>query len=344
MTDKRKNKRNTLSREILGMIALSAFLALVLFLILSGVAAAAAETYCFDNNITMTEFDWMEVDRWIFSLSALISVCAFSILFLFLLSDRIAYIRKITKGIDQLRAGQTDLELPMEGNNELMELARAINVMSAAQQQLREQEQALAQEKEQLIRTLSHDIRTPLTSILAYSEYLSSQEQVCAEDQQAYMGLIRQKAEQIRELTAILLDGSKRDLERFENAQVLIAQIVAEFESELEDQFQIQTDLSGCSAFSGTFDVRELRRIFDNLSSNIQKYADPNLPVKLSVGVEDQKLLICQSNAVLQPKPQSESYRIGLNSIRRIVQHYAGQVTVQQGPPTFSITITFCEY
>ncbi len=326
------------------MIALSTVLALVLFVILSGVAAAAAEIYCFDNDIPMTEFDWMEVDRWIFSLSALICICAFSILFLSLFSDRIAYIRKITKGIEGLRTGQMDLELPMEGNNELTELAQAINVMSAAQQQLREREQALAREKDQLIRTLSHDIRTPLTSILAYSEYLSAQKQICAEDQLAYVRLIRQKAEQIRELTAVLLDGSKRNLERFENARVLIAQIIAEFESELEDQFQIQTDLSGCCAFSGTFDVQELRRIFDNLSSNIQKYADPSLPVKLSIRVEDQKLLICQSNAVLQPKPQSESYQIGLNSIRRIAQHYAGQVTVQQEPQVFSITITFCEY
>lgn len=326
------------------MIALSALLALVLFLILSGVAAAVAEAYVFDHDIPMTEFDWMEIDRWILGLSAVISVCAFSILFLSLLSDRIAYIRKITKGIDALRAGQKDLELPAEGNNELTELARAINVMSAAQQQLRQREQALAQEKDQLIRSLSHDIRTPLTSILAYSEYLFSQEEVCAEDRQAYVGLIRRKAEQIRELTAVLLEGSKRNPERFENAQVLMAQIAAEFESELEDRFQMQTDLSGCRPFSGTFDVQELRRIFDNLSSNISKYADPTQPVKLTIHAEDQKLLIHQSNAVLQPEPRSESYRIGLNSIRRIAQNYAGQVTVRQDPEQFAITVTLCEY
>ena len=97
------------------------------------------------------------------------------------------------------------------------------------------------------------------------------------------------------------------------------------------------------SAFSGTFDVQELRRIFDNLSSNVRKYADPSKPVTLSVGLENGALLIHQSNAVLPEKPRSESYQIGLNSIRRIAQHYGGSVAVEERVAAFSITIILAQ-
>ena len=116
-------------------------------------------------------------------------------------------------------------------------------------------------------------------------------------------------------------------------------QIVEEFQEELEEGFSVTADFSACPAFSGTFDVQELRRIFDNLSSNVRKYADPAKPVTLSIGLKNGALLIHQTNAVLPEKPQSESYQIGLNSIRRIAQHYGGSVAVDENGETFSITV-----
>ncbi len=326
------------------MIALSGLVALVIFLILSGLASSVAQVYCFNNDIAMTEFDWIAVDRWIFGLSGFFSLAAFLILFLCLLQDRIAYIRKITQGIDSLREGAQAISLPLEGNNELTELALAIHNMTAAREQLRQKEQALAEEKDRLIRSLSHDIRTPLTSILAYSEYLSAQEQPSPQEQQAYIRLIHRKAEQIRLLTDILLDGSKRNLEQFDQAELLMAQLAAEFEEELEDRFRVKADLSACRAFSGAFDLQELRRIFDNLCSNIQKYADPAHPIDLAIRLEDHRLIIRQSNAILLPRPASESHRIGLSSISRIAQHYDGRLDIQQDATTFTATITLCKF
>ena len=116
-------------------------------------------------------------------------------------------------------------------------------------------------------------------------------------------------------------------------------QIVEEFQEELEEQFTVSVDFEHCPNFSCRVDVQELRRIFDNLSSNVRKYADPTKPVTLSVGLENGGLLIRQTNAVLPEKPQSESYQIGLNSIRRIAQHYGGSVAVEENSMAFSITI-----
>lgn len=335
-------KKRRLSHEILALIGLSALLSLLLFLLLRGIATTVAESYCFQNDIPMTEFDWMDVDRRIFAVSAVLSALAFSIVFLALLSDRIAYIRTITAGIAQLQRNEKQqLNLPLVGSNELTELASAINDMSAARLQLREKEQALAQEKEQLVRSLSHDIRTPLTAILSGAEYLSCQGAVSQEDYRAYLQLVQKKGAQMRDLTAILLDGAKRNLEHFDDARLLMEQLAAEFEEALEDRFTVTVDCCRCSAFAAAFDVQELRRIFDNLSSNAEKYADPAKPVSLSIAIEGDLLQITQTNRVITPKPQSESFGIGLSSIRRILQLYGGQLTHEENSGYFSITLSF---
>ena len=332
-------KRRKLSHEILGLIAIAAAISLILFLVLSGIATGVTEEYVFNHDIPMDEFDWIAMYQRIYTVAAVLSCIAFSVLFLAMMQSRIAYIQAITEGIGQLRGQPQKLTLPLKGHNELKFLAEAVNGMSQAQLVLREKEQALAQEKEQLIRALSHDIRTPLTSILAYSDYLTTREEIPPAEQKNYLGLIWKKAEQIRDLTAILLDGSKRNLEYFDDGKLLMEQIAEEFQEELEEDFVVTVDFSDCPAFTGTFDVQELRRIFDNLSSNVRKYADPAKPVTLSVRLENGALLIHQTNAVLNEKPQSESYQIGLNSIRRIAQHYEGSVAVEENSMAFSITI-----
>lgn len=344
MTKNTTNKRRRLSHELLGMIGICALVSIILCLLLINIATTIAESYCFDHDIPMTEFDWMEVDRWIFSASALISVCSFTVMFLSLFNDRITYIKKLTKGIDALSDGKEDLVLPLEGNNELTDLASAINSMSATRKQLRQKEQSLANEKEQLIRALSHDIRTPLTSILAYSDYLTNNDGIEEKEQKEYLQLIQKKSLQIKDLTSILLDGSKRNTEHFEDGKLLFEQIAAEFESELEDQFDLQTDFSSCPSFSGSFDVQELRRIFDNLSSNIAKYADANMPVSLSISLKGTDLVINQTNSALSKKTSSDGYQIGLNSIRRIAQLYGGKVDVELKDNFFSISITLSEF
>ena len=331
-------KQRKLAWEILGLIGVSACFATMLLLILIGTGGAIVEGYCFRNDIVMTEFDWLEADRWIWSVSGILTAAGFSLLFLALLSERMAYIRTITEGIHALRLGQADVALPLEGRNELTELADSINFLSATQQQLREKEQALAREKEQFIRTLSHDIRTPLTSILAYSEFLASDNAIPAE-QKMHLEMIRKKAEQIRDLTALLLDRDKRNPEHFEDAKLLMEQLAAEFEEGLEEQFDVYTDLSGCPSFAGTFDVQELRRIFDNLSSNVQKYADPQQPVHLSIRADQDGLAICQTNAIPTVPVERDSYKLGINSIRRIAQNYEGRVEVVQDAGNFAITI-----
>ena len=267
MSKKRHSKH--LSKEIVGMLAVSFVIAIFLLHFLSYVSVILSEKALEMKGIVLTELQYGQLDDWIFNLSLVVSVVFFLVLFLSLLGERLSYIHEILKGIKAMQRGAEGYVVPVEGSNELTQLAQAVNYLSVTQREVKEKERMLSEEKEQFIRALSHDIRTPLTSILSYSDMLTKASEIDAEEQKRYMALIQNKAVQIKELTDILLDGSKRNLEQYDDIRILMEQLVAEFEEMLEDEFQLETILN-CPAVCGSFDVQEMRRIFDNLASNIQ--------------------------------------------------------------------------
>lgn len=334
-----KIKYQRLSHEITGLLAASFVISLFLFEFLSLTAEHIAAVYLDTAGTLLNEGQEMTLNLWITNVSLITSVLFFLMLFLFLLGQKLSYIKSLIHGVEAMRTSRMDFLIPLEGRNELTQLAETINYLSAAEKELKEKEKSLNEEKDNLIRTLSHDIRTPLTSILSYSQILAAEENFSPEKQREYLELIQRKAEQIRELTDILLDGGKRETEFFEDAKFLMEQLAAEFEELLEEEFLIEIDLTRCVSFSGNFDLRELHRIFDNLISNVQKYADTQQPVKLLIDSENPLLIIRQENKKRLITDHTESYRIGLSSIRRIAQSCGGRVEIDQDESRFSIMI-----
>ena len=314
-----------------------------MFQILGMVAVSIVDSVIGAQGIILNEMQYMLVDDWIFSITFLVSVIFFVMLFLSMLGERLSYIMEIIKGIDELRDGNTNYVVPLERNNELTALAQSVNYLSTTQREIKQRELVLQEEKEQFIRSLSHDIRTPLTSILSYSELLTGENTVSQEEQVRYLRLIREKAGQIKNMTDILLHSSKRNLEYFEDACLLMEQLSAEFEEELEADFCVETT-ADCQAFSGSFDVQELRRIFDNLISNVRKYASQQGTVRLSISLVEDGLCIRQENTVKTLDAPVEGYQIGLRSIRRLAQHYAGKVEIKKSETEFVIMITLSEF
>ena len=337
-------KRSKLSHEILGLLGIAFAISVFLYTFLSLTAQHMVDYVLELELLELSEFQIVELEYWIINLSILTAVGFFLILFLFLLGQKLSYIKSLTRGVEALRTHRLDYDLPLEGNNELTQLAESINYLSATERQLRDREREMQTEKEQLIRALSHDIRTPLTAILSYSQFLTANPDCPPTQRQEYLSTMEQKAEQIRELTAILLDGARREPEVFENAKLLMEQFGAQVEEMLEEAFPVQVDLSGCAPFRGAFDVGELQRIFDNLVSNIEKYADPEKSVTFRIAMEQGVLVIEQRNFKKPITEQVESHRVGLNSIRRIAHSYDGSVEVQQTDEEFGIVIVLRKF
>ena len=332
-------KRRRLSLEILGTFAVCFAAAALLFAILSGVTVGLVEEYCFMNDISLEEEELYHLDNTVLSLSFLTSVAFFTILFLALFGEKLGYIRAVIAGVEALREGDPDPKVPLKGHNELTELAESVNFLAETQRNVRAAEERLRQDREELIRSLSHDIRTPLTSIMSYTELLAAKDTVTPEEMETYLTLVARKTAHIRELTDILLDGNHRELTSFADARLLLLQLCEEFEELLEEDFTLAVHTANLPAFSAKLDLSELRRVFDNLASNIGKYADPAYPVTLSVSKDDRGLVIAQSNTIRRDPPAAESHRMGLAGIRRIAQSYKGSMEVREEDERFAITV-----
>lgn len=344
MSNNKTQPSRRLALEIIMIFAVCFILALLLYLFLSFFSVGIIEEYCFNNDIYLDEDQLYHLDNTVFGVSFAVSAGFFVILFLALFGERLAYIRTIIDGIHALQRGEFGRKVELVGKNELTQLAEAVNYLSENERIIKEKEQKLKADREELVRNLSHDIRTPLTSIISYTELISSGESSTQENQQEYYSLVLKKAKQIKDLTDILLDGGKREIAFFENARLLMEQLAGEFEEMLEDHFQIKADLSGLPPFSGSFDVKELQRIFDNLISNITKYADPSEPITLSLSLTGNGLVMVQGNTKKKEIAPSDSYGIGINSIRRIAQNYGGSAEIHQDENNFEITVTFSEF
>ncbi len=334
-----KKPYKTLSQEILKQVIISAIVSTILFFVLSIGTTTIIGTYSYDNHIAIDDLQWIHLENLIVIISLVLALIAFVILFILQFKEHIAYIHTLTTGIKNLQNNQEHSMVPLQGNNELTLLATTLNDVVTAQQQLRQKEKELTLEKENFIRSLGHDIRTPLTSILAYSNYLTTQSTLPIEEQKNYLELIQKKAQQIQDLTNLLLDGHKRNVQYFEDGKLLFMQIIEEFVEEIENTLQIQTNIHTCPLFSGHFDVQEIRRIFDNLASNILKYADTTQPVTLDITVNEHILCIKQSNAKKQLQT-NDGYQIGLLSIQRLAQMYNGTIQIDNNDTNFTIIIS----
>ena len=207
-------------------------------------------------------------------------------------------------------------------------------------------ERRMQEEKEAWIRSLSHDIRTPLTSMLSYSELVLSREETDREELFRALVLTREKARQIKELTDQLMEGERQKEEPAEDLGLLFAQLAQEWEAVLEERFAVQTEVSGLAGASGMADIDSLQRVWDNLISNVEKYADPDQPVTLKIerGPDEAerggvRAVITQKNAVRKDDFYKESYGIGLKNIRRIVSRYQGEAEVTEDGESFQIRI-----
>lgn len=110
------------------------------------------------------------------------TVCAFmcaSIIFVAIfissIGKLISYICKLENDIQILEGGNLEYEVTEQGNDELTSLAKSMNRMRVSFREQMEREQALHQAHQHLITEMAHDLRTPLTGIMLYTEILGFQ-------------------------------------------------------------------------------------------------------------------------------------------------------------------------
>lgn len=335
-----KKKRNKLSRKILQYLILSVLVAVFIFCFLYSTSLSIADTHILNHEIVIGESQDALLRLWIRNVCVMASMIVFVALFLFLLGQRLSYLICIIRGVDKLRESHLNFYIKPEGNDELTELAESINYLSASQKELNQREKTLKEERDAWVKAMSHDIRTPLTSLISYSELLQSKDDRSSDEVSTYISMVLTKSRQIQHLTEQLMDSNGGILEQVDNMNLLLHQLSSEWEELLNDHIPCSIQISCCESVSGSIDIHGLRRIFDNLASNVEKYADPKTDVVLNIDCKDGQIHIIQENGIRRGDLSSvDSHKIGLENLRRIAEQHHGSMSVSQDEARFRIEI-----
>ncbi len=155
--------------------------------------------------------------------------------------------------------------------------------------------------KTELITNVSHDIKTPLTSIINYSD-LISKEKTDNENIVEYTGIISKQSDRLKRLIEDLVEASKASTGNLEvNLQpcevgVLLSQSVGEYSLRLHTQ-QLELIVKQPEEAVHIYaDGRRLWRVFDNLLGNICKYAQKGTRVYLTLEQKGERAIISFKN------------------------------------------------
>jgi signal transduction histidine kinase len=196
-------------------------------------------------------------------------------------------------------------------------------------------EKERSRSNQELITVMSHDIRTPLTTLIGYAEIMDKSPDLPEEDRQQYSSIIYQRALRLKELTDemfyyFLVYGSS-DIQvdlAYYNAQVLIPQLINDRLSAFQDldvDFQIQVIEY---PFTVHTDISLLNRVFENIFSNIRKYGDLTFPITIEMRrKEDSFIHIEIRNRIRDENPDVESTHIGTKTCSKLMELLDGYFT-----------------
>lgn len=155
--------------------------------------------------------------------------------------------------------------------------------------------------KTELITNVSHDIKTPLTSIINYTD-LISKEPCDNEKINEYSEVLLRQSERLKRLIDDLVEASKASTGNLEvhlapcEANILLTQVAGEYAEKLQNKNLELIISNTASSVMIMADGRRLWRVFDNLMNNICKYAHSSTRVYLSLEKEDNNAVITFKN------------------------------------------------
>ena len=199
----------------------------------------------------------------------------------------------IVEGIRRIRDGEVDYKLDVESlHGDNREMADAVNNIGEGIRKAVSTSMKDEQMKSDLITNVSHDIKTPLTSIINYAD-LITKEKTDNPNIQEYAEVLGKQSQKLKRLIENLIEASKAATGNIHvelkpcNLNVLLAQISGEYEQRLAEQnLTLIASLLPDDIFV-LADGSQLWRVFDNLLGNICKYTLENTRVYMDVAVKE---------------------------------------------------------
>ncbi|TCP29400.1 signal transduction histidine kinase [Scopulibacillus darangshiensis] len=262
----------------------------------------------------------------------------------------------------ELIKGKSQPDLPAKGHSAIAILSGNINRLKQGVRVSQEKQVKSERLKTELITNVSHDLRTPLTSIITYTELLKTPE-LLDDDRSAYIDIIDRKSKRLKVLIDDLFEASKMasgniDLVKDKvDINQLLEQGLAENDESISDstlQFRVTKPDSPVICFA---DGQKLWRVFDNLIGNILKYALEGTRVFIAVKTVNSQAVITFKNITKYELSENidelferfkrgdtsrhtEGSGLGLAIAKSIIDLHDGTMDIEVDGDLFKVTIT----
>lgn len=273
-------------------------------------------------------------------------------------------LNRLAEGGKALASG--DLEYQVDTDKlyfEFKEHAENINRMGGCLTQAVNEQLKSERMKTELITNVSHDIKTPLTSIINYADLLSKEE-TDNETIVEYTAVIARQSERLKRLIEDLVEASKASTGNLEvslvqcDVGVMLSQVTGEYQQRLEEQFVTLVTKQPEEKLYILVDGRHLWRIFDNLLGNIYKYTQQGTRVYLTLEKQDDTAVLTFKNISKYPldisaeelmerfvrgdaSRHNEGNGLGLSITQSLTELQGGSLSLHIDGDLFKVALSF---
>lgn len=264
------------------------------------------------------------------------------------------FIRRKVKNIEKLKdeviimsQGNLDHSISFNSNDEIEELSFQINELRKTLKENLLVNEANQKASYELVTALAHDIRTPLTSLMGYLDIIRLKRYKNDQQYDTYLNNAADKVNQINELANkmfeyFLVFSKEQETELSLISLKNIYEYFYENIEQIEQQgFTVIKDIEyqDCNILGN---MNLIKRIINNLFSNINKYAkvDEPLYLNLKIDYENHCLTINMENTIKEITNQIESNQIGLKSVKQMLKILQGNININNHDNIFNVIIT----
>lgn len=273
-------------------------------------------------------------------------------------------LQRIKNGGEKIAEGDIDYKIDTSYMfPEFREFCGSLSNISAGMQNAVDEKMKSERMRTELITNVSHDIKTPLTSIINYVD-LIKKEQPEDEKIKEYVAVLDRQSSRLKKLIEDLVEASKASsgslkVELSEcDAGVLLSQTVGEFDERLKKAELTPVLTVPDTSVKIMADGRHLWRVLENLTGNVCKYSLPGTRVYMDLTVRDKKAVITFKNISKYPlnisgdelmerfvrgdtSRNTEGSGLGLSIARSLTELQGGDMKIDIDGDLFKATLKF---
>lgn len=271
---------------------------------------------------------------------------------------------KIGRGIERIAKGEVNYKIPLKGlRGGQREIAEKINTIGEGLDAAVEASMKNERLKTDLITNVSHDIKTPLTSIINYVDLLK-RENFTDPKIRGYLDILEVKSQRLKTLTEDVVEASKVSSGNIslEYMDINLAEMIQQTSGEFAEKFSKRNLTEVLSIPKEPIvihvDGRRMWRVLENIYNNAAKYAMEGTRIYADLCVEDQTVIFSLKNISEQPlniradelterfirgdvSRSTEGSGLGLSIAKSLTTMQGGTFDLYLDGDLFKVTITF---